>query len=148
MKTDRLLTPREREILGLLLITAVIALFFWGFLYLTANSISETYFAERNLQPSEGQWLTLRAWIRSVSLLSTVILFLVLFLFLLGHSLVSWWYRQNFGITFDIPDKARKIGAMLLLALFAVEVTNTNLICRVMRARRGRRNEVEFLIEG
>ncbi len=77
-KTKRL----SREILGLLLITAVIALFFWGFLYLTANSISETYFAERNLQPSEGQWLTLRAWIRSVSLLSTVILFLVLFLFL------------------------------------------------------------------
>lgn len=65
-KTKRL----SREILGLLLITAVIALFFWGFLYLTANSISETYFAERNLQPSEGQWLTLRAWIRSVSLLS------------------------------------------------------------------------------
>ena len=64
-KTKRL----SREILGLLLITAVIALFFWGFLYLTANSISETYFTERNLQPSEGQWLTLRAWIRSVSLL-------------------------------------------------------------------------------
>ena len=82
-KTKRL----SREILGLLLITAVIALFFWGFLYLTANSISETYFAERNLQPSEGQWLTLRAWIRSVSLLSTVILFLVLFLFLLGQKL-------------------------------------------------------------
>lgn len=82
-KTKRL----SREILGLLLITAVIALFFWGFLYLTANSISETYFAEHNLQPSEGQWLTLRAWIRSVSLLSTVILFLVLFLFLLGQKL-------------------------------------------------------------
>ena len=82
-KTKRL----SREILGLLLITAVIALFFWGFLYLTANSISETYFTERNLQPSEGQWLTLRAWIRSVSLLSTVILFLVLFLFLLGQKL-------------------------------------------------------------
>ena len=82
-KTKRL----SREILGLLLITAVIALFFWGFLYLTANSISETYFAERNLQPSEGQWVTLRAWIRSVSLLSTVILFLVLFLFLLGQKL-------------------------------------------------------------
>ena len=82
-KTRRL----SREILGLLLITAVIALFFWGFLYLTANSISETYFAERNMQLSEGQWLTLQAWIRSVSLLSAVILFLVLFLFLLGQKL-------------------------------------------------------------
>ncbi len=82
-KTKRL----SREILGLLLITAVIALFFWGFLYLTANSISETYFAERNMQLSEGQWLTLQAWIRSVSLLTAVILFLVLFLFLLGQKL-------------------------------------------------------------
>ena len=82
-KTRRL----SREILGLLLITAVIALFFWGFLYLTANSISETYFAERNMQLSEGQWLTLQAWIRSVSLLSAVTLFLVLFLFLLGQKL-------------------------------------------------------------
>ena len=91
-KTKRL----SREILGLLLITAVIALFFWGFLYLTANSISETYFAERNLQPSEGQWLTLRAWIRSVSLLSTVILFLVLFLFLLPIDwiLCRWIFHQ------------------------------------------------------
>ena len=82
-KTKRL----SREILGLLLITAVIAVFFWGFLYLTANTISETYFAERNMQLSEGQWMTLQAWIRSVSLLSAVILFLVLFLFLLGQKL-------------------------------------------------------------
>lgn len=71
----------------LLLITALISLFFWGFLYLTANAISETYYAERGVRLSEGQWLSLQTWIRSISLLSAVILFLVLFLFLLGQKL-------------------------------------------------------------
>ena len=107
-KTKRL----SREILGLLLITAVIALFFWGFLYLTANSISETYFTERNLQPSEGQWLTLRAWIRSVSLLSTVILFLVLFLFLLPVILQK-------KLRFELPDT---LEIIILLFIFAAEI--------------------------
>lgn len=82
-KTKRL----SREILELLLITALISLFFWGFLYLTANAISETYYAERGVRLSEGQWLSLQTWIRSISLLSAVILFLVLFLFLLGQKL-------------------------------------------------------------
>lgn len=71
----------------LLLITALISLFFWGFLYLTANAISETYYAERGVRLLEGQWLSLQTWIRSISLLSAVILFLVLFLFLLGQKL-------------------------------------------------------------
>nr|WP_294681181.1 HAMP domain-containing sensor histidine kinase [uncultured Anaerotignum sp.] len=82
-KTKRL----SGEILELLLITALISLFFWGFLYLTANAISETYYAERGVRLSEGQWLSLQTWIRSISLLSAVILFLVLFLFLLGQKL-------------------------------------------------------------
>lgn len=80
-------TRLSREILELLLIAALIALFVWGFLYLTATAISETYYAERNLWLSEGQWLSLQTWIRSISLLSAVVLFLVLFLFLLGQKL-------------------------------------------------------------
>ena len=120
MKTDRLLTPREREILGLLAIEG-----------LTVKQVADRMCVVVQCIYNHLQVMYDKAGVNRAT-----------------HSLVSWWYRQNFGITFDIPDKARKIGAMLLLALFAVEVTNTNLICRVMRARRGRRHEVEFLIEG
>ena len=76
-----------REIVGLLLITAMIALFFWGFLYLTAESIAATYYEERNIALSQVQWTTLQVWMRSISFLSAMILFLVLFLFLLGQKL-------------------------------------------------------------
>lgn len=77
----------SREIMGLLCITAAIALFFFGFLYLTANAIATTYHLEKNIVLTEGQLLTLQAWIRSVSLLSAVLLFLALFLFLLGQKM-------------------------------------------------------------
>ena len=110
MKTDRLLTPREREILGLLAIEG-----------LTVKQVADRMCVVVQCIYNHLQVMYDKAGVNRAT-----------------HSLVSWWYRQNFG----------KIGAMLLLALFAVEVTNTNLICRVMRARRGRRNEVEFLIEG
>lgn len=77
----------SREIVGLLCITAAIALFFFCFLYLTANAIATTYHLEKNIVLTEGQLLTLQAWIRSISLLSAVLLFLALFLFLLGQKM-------------------------------------------------------------
>ena len=79
-------TPKlSREIMGLLCITAAIALFFFGFLYLTANAIASTYLLENDILLTEGQLLTLQ--IRSLSLLSAVLLFLALFLFLLGQKM-------------------------------------------------------------
>ena len=79
-------TPKlSREIMGLLCITAAIALFFFGFLYLTANAIASTYLLENDILLTEGQLLTLQGGIRSLSLLSAVLLFLALFLFLLGQ---------------------------------------------------------------
>ena len=58
----------SKEIMGRLLITAAIALFFFGFLYLTANAIATTYLMENSIVLTEGQRLTLQAWIRSISL--------------------------------------------------------------------------------
>lgn len=65
--------------MGLLCITAAIALFFFGFLYLTANAIASTYLLENDILLTEGQLLTLQGGIRSLSLLSAVLLFLALF---------------------------------------------------------------------
>lgn len=73
--------------MGLLCITAAIALFFFGFLYLTANAIASTYLLENDILLTEGQLLTLQGGIRSLSLLSAVLLFLALFLFLLGQKM-------------------------------------------------------------
>ena len=48
-------TPKlSREIMGLLCITAAIALFFFGFLYLTANAIASTYLLENDILLTEG----------------------------------------------------------------------------------------------
>ena len=81
-------TPKlSREIMGLLCITAAIALFFFGFLHLTANAIASTYLLENDILLTEGQLLTLQGGIRSLSLLSAVLLFLALFLFLLGQKM-------------------------------------------------------------
>lgn len=77
----------SKEIMGRLLITAAIALFFFGFLYLTANAIATTYLMENSIVLTEGQRLTLQAWIRSISLFTAVLLFLGLFLFLLGQKM-------------------------------------------------------------
>ncbi|MGN0136666.1 histidine kinase dimerization/phospho-acceptor domain-containing protein [Anaerotignum sp.] len=77
----------SREIMGRLLITAATALFFFGFLYLTADSIAVTYYLEKGIVLTEGQLLTLQAWIRSISLLTAVLFFLALFLFLLGQKM-------------------------------------------------------------
>lgn len=46
--------------MGLLCITAAIALFFFGFLYLTANAIASTYLLENDILLTEGQLLTLQ----------------------------------------------------------------------------------------
>ena len=56
-------------------------------LYLTANAIASTYLLENDILLTEGQLLTLQGGIRSLSLLSAVLLFLALFLFLLGQKM-------------------------------------------------------------
>lgn len=89
MTSEKKRYPKKlsKEIMGRMLITAAIALFFFGFLYLTANAIATTYILENDILLTEGQRLTLQAWIRSISLLTAVLLFLGLFLFLLGQKM-------------------------------------------------------------
>ncbi|MGN1231746.1 MAG: histidine kinase dimerization/phospho-acceptor domain-containing protein [Anaerotignum sp.] len=89
MTSEKKRYPKKlsKEIMGRLLITAAIALFFFGFLYLTANAIATTYLMENSIVLTEGQRLTLQAWIRSIGLFTAVLLFLGLFLFLLGQKM-------------------------------------------------------------
>ena len=63
------------------------------------------------------------------------------------HALVTWYFTQNFGITLNIPEMTRRVGAAILLCLFSVEVFNTDVECRRLRTRRGREFRVEELIE-
>lgn len=63
------------------------------------------------------------------------------------HALVTWYFTQNFGITLNISEMTRRVGAVILLCLFSVEVFNTDVECRRLRTRRGREFRVEELIE-
>ena len=81
MKKEEIPPNCPERLWGLLCITAAIALFFFGFLYLTANAIASTYLLENDILLTEGQLLTLQRGIRSLSLLSAV-LYSCLFLFL------------------------------------------------------------------
>lgn len=64
------------------------------------------------------------------------------------NALVTWYFTQNFGITLNVSEMTRRIGAAILLCLFSVEVFNSHVECRRLRApRRGRDYRVEELIE-
>nr|DAY92361.1 MAG TPA: hypothetical protein [Caudoviricetes sp.] len=63
------------------------------------------------------------------------------------NALVTWYFTQNFGITLNISEMTRRVGAVILLCLFSVEVFNTDVECRRLRTRRGREFRVEELIE-
>lgn len=75
------------EILGLFGATTVIAVFFYGFLSMTANSIAEAYILEKNLVPTESQEWILDFGIPSISFMMAALLFVFLFLFLIGQRL-------------------------------------------------------------
>lgn len=75
------------EILGLFGISAAISVFFYGFLSMTANSIVEAYLFQKDSLPGESQQWMLDLWIPRVSFVMAVILFIFLFLFLIGQRL-------------------------------------------------------------
>lgn len=77
------------------------------------------------------------------------------------NSIVSWWYRMNYNIDLGaefrtgeslgmvMKEFGRRIGAMCLLILFCAYTFSDGDFERAARwVRRGRRNEVEYLIEG
>lgn len=63
------------------------------------------------------------------------------------HSLVAWWFCTNFDI--DLAEVMRRLGALSLLALFCAYTIGGGDYERMARrtTRRGRRNEVELLID-
>lgn len=75
------------EILGLFGATAVISVFFYGFLNMTAMSIVEAYILEENLILNESQEWMMDSWIPSLSFVIAALLFIFLFLFLMGQRL-------------------------------------------------------------
>jgi signal transduction histidine kinase len=79
--------PLAREILGMLGVCAIIGLFLYGFLSTTASSIAYNYLEGEGMDIEEGSMYSLNIWIKGLSLIASVIVFLVMFLFLLGQKL-------------------------------------------------------------
>lgn len=75
----------------------------------------------------------------------------VMNLVVLGYSareIADWYFTQNFGITLNVSEMTRRVGAAVLLCLFSVEVFSTDFECRRLRnPRRSRGFRVEELIE-
>ena len=49
------------------------------------------------------------------------------------QALVTWYFTQNFGITLNVSEMTRRVGAAVLLCLFSVEVFSTDFECRGLR---------------
>ncbi len=75
------------EILELLLVCLVISAFFSAFLYFMSLSIAENYLIGQNVFLSEIQESTLRVWLRSICFFAGVVVFMVLFLVLIGQKI-------------------------------------------------------------
>lgn len=76
-----------KEILLLLIVSAVIALFFLVFSRALAESLVFNYTEKMQITLTEMQELNMESMIRNISLLVSVMLFVTLFLFLLGQKL-------------------------------------------------------------
>lgn len=61
------------------------------------------------------------------------------------NALMTWYFTQNFGITLNISEMTRRIGAAILLCLFSVEVLSSSFECRMMRRPKRRYDDIELL---
>lgn len=77
----------SREILGLFCVSAVISIFFFGFLSVMANAIVLSYCEENQIDFAKIESMGIESWIQSASFAAAVFLFVVLFLFLLGQKM-------------------------------------------------------------
>ncbi len=75
----------SQEILGLSAAAMAIAIFFFSFLSLTANSLVLNYCETNDIIFTETIEWTINSWIQSLSFVAAVFLFVVLFLFLVGQ---------------------------------------------------------------
>lgn len=76
-----------REILGLFGATAVVSVFFFGFLSMTAKSLVLAYSIKKDFVYTESQQWAINSWIQSISFVMAAVLFVILFLFLAGQKI-------------------------------------------------------------
>lgn len=74
-----------QEILQLLFWSGLISIFFFKLIDMTASSVASDYVIDKGITLSDLEMDTLSVWIRSISFSASVILFLVLFLMLVGR---------------------------------------------------------------
>jgi len=77
-----------REILGLIGIAGIISVFFYGFLEFATKAVVEIYCEKSNLILNDIQWEYMQYWLQRVSLITSVVMFLLLYLFLTGQKLI------------------------------------------------------------
>lgn len=85
----RTIRPRRLSsvILEYLFLSVLISVFTYLFLYTTSCSIAETYLLHKGLSMTESQDIVFRIWIRSICIAASILIFVVLFLFMLGPRL-------------------------------------------------------------
>lgn len=74
-------------ILEYLLLSALVALFTFLFLYSMSSSIGESYLLRREITISEIQDAVFHTGLRSVCIIASILIFIILFLFMLGQRL-------------------------------------------------------------
>lgn len=74
-------------ILKYLILCVLIAVFVFIFLYSTSVSIADTYIIKHGISVDHDKYILLTLWIRNVSVLASMIVFIALFLFMLGQKL-------------------------------------------------------------
>lgn len=74
-------------ILEYLLLSALISLFSFLFLYTTSVSIGESYLLSRGISITDLQDMTFHIWLKSICITASILIFIVLFLFMLGQRL-------------------------------------------------------------
>lgn len=74
-------------ILEYLFFSAAISLFTFFFLYSTSVSIGDNYLTQRGFILTDMQQVTFQVWARSICAIASIVLFIVIFLFVLGQRL-------------------------------------------------------------
>lgn len=75
------------EIFEYLVLSVIVAVFTFFFLYLTSQSIVEVYLDRRQIIPEGIVYAAIGVWLRGVCIAAAVIVFVILFLLLLGRRL-------------------------------------------------------------
>lgn len=73
------------EILEFLLVSFLVAAFVFYFLYATSGAIANTYLADREILLEEIQSQVFQAWLRSICLAASAVIFIILFLSLFSQ---------------------------------------------------------------